>query len=659
MSRLRHLEPLVAAAAEGYRAGVVEAASERQPAVRGLGWRELAVGSVVLVPVAIGAASGGYFSSAWGWIAVIGLWAIAVALMISAPSLSRLESAFLAALLAFVGWVALSALWSESTFALREVERDLAYVVVPLAAFVFLRRASVSLLLGSLTVGIGLLATYSLATRLFPDRIGSYDSVAVYRLSTPIGYWNSLGILSAIGIVLASGFVARSRSAVVRGAAAAGLVFLATALYFTYSRGSWLALGLALVVLVAFDPNRLQALAAVAGAAIVPAVAVWLSARQDALTHQRASVAAAADQGHRLALLLVVLAVLASAVGVIVGAVSARVSAPPALRKTLALVLGVAVIVGAVGVVVAYGNPVSRAWNAFAEPPPKTKVDLNARLFSFSGNGRAELWRASWDDFKSHPLAGTGAGSYEQRWLESRDVSLKVRDAHSLYVEVLGELGLVGLVLLVAAFAVPVAAAFKARRRHPLVPFALAAYGAFLVHAGVDWDWEMPVVVLAGLLCGVALLVWARDREEPLPDRARYGLLGATAVAIVLAFVVLVGNLALAQSAKAARAGDWQDSIRDANRARSWAPWSSEPYQQRGEAQLALGRLAEARMSFRTAISKSPDDWTLWFDLARASAGKAQLAALAHAKRLNRLSPEIQELEHELNTQGSIGVVRK
>ena len=43
-------------------------------------------------------------------------------------------------------------------------------------------------------------------------------------------------------------------------------------------------------------------------------------------------------------------------------------------------------------------------------------------------------------------------------------------------------------------------------RRHPLVPGAAGAYAAYLVHTGVDWDWELPAVTLAGLLCGAAIL---------------------------------------------------------------------------------------------------------------------------------------------------------
>jgi hypothetical protein len=70
-------------------------------------------------------------------------------------------------------------------------------------------------------------------------------------------------------------------------------------------------------------------------------------------------------------------------------------------------------------------------------------------------------------------------------------------------------LGIVGLALLGCALLVPLSAV-ASRRRDPLVPVAAAAYVAFLVHTGLDWDWEMPVTTLAGLACAAALIGNAR-----------------------------------------------------------------------------------------------------------------------------------------------------
>ncbi len=105
---------------------------------------------------------------------------------------------------------------------------------------------------------------------------------------------------------------------------------------------------------------------------------------------------------------------------------------------------------------------------------------------------------------------GSGAGTFERWWLEHRDVPGKARDAHSLYVEIFAELGPVGLAALLAVVAVPIAAAIRARR-NPLVPSALAGFVTLAAHAGVDWDWEIPAVMIVGLTCAGALLLLHRD----------------------------------------------------------------------------------------------------------------------------------------------------
>ena len=127
---------------------------------------------------------------------------------------------------------------------------------------------------------------------------------------------------------------------------------------------------------------------------------------------------------------------------------------------------------------------------------------------------RPSYWRVALDDAGMHPLLGSGAGSFDDVWLSHRPIAANVRDAHSLYLEVLAELGPVGLALMLTMLAAPLVGAARARDT-PVVAAAAAGYSAYLVHAGLDWDWEYPVVTLTGLACGAALLVAARSRGEP------------------------------------------------------------------------------------------------------------------------------------------------
>ena len=128
---------------------------------------------------------------------------------------------------------------------------------------------------------------------------------------------------------------------------------------------------------------------------------------------------------------------------------------------------------------------------------------------SVSMGDRPAYWKAAAAEASAHPFVGSGAGSFDDFWLDHRTIGAFVQDAHSLYLETAAELGLVGLALLGCTLLVPLSTAIT-RRRQPLVPVAAAAYLTFLVHAGLDWDWEMPATTLAGLACAAVLIGNAR-----------------------------------------------------------------------------------------------------------------------------------------------------
>lgn len=623
------------------------------------GWPAPAVAAGLLVG-AVGLAEGGYFPSAWGWTTLALLWATSIGIVVASRRPTATETIAVGALAAFVAVALASAPLAEG--AAREVERALVYLAALAAAFAALRRRAVLPFLAGVEVGVVVVCGYGLTTRLLSDRLGTFDAIAGSRLAEPLGYWNALGALSAIGLILGVGLAARADRLWTRAVAAAALVPLALALYFTFSRGGWIALAVGFVTAAALEPRRVRFVTALGVLAPWPAVAVLAASRQDALTTVGAPLARVAEQGAELAAIALLLAVAGAIAGTLLAIVERRLRPPAAAARAYAALLTAVLLVALAAVLVRFGAPwtiAANAWGAFSAPPPVVRDgNLNQRLFSFSGSGRVEQWRVALDAWRDAPLTGQGAGAYERYWLEHRDLPGKIRDAHSLYVEQLAELGPLGLALLVLALGVPVYAAFKVRR-HPLVPAAFGAYVAYLVHAGVDWDWEMPAVTLTALFIGASIVVAARkleDEERSMGPRLRYSLLAATLALAAVAFVGLVGNMALAQSADAARAGDWAQSESHARRAETWAPWAPEPWQRIGEAQLARGELRAAQESFRAAIERDERDWELWLDLARASTGRAQRRALAEAKRLNPLSPEIAQLRKELAELGTIEV---
>jgi len=608
----------------------------------------------------LGAANGGYFPTSWGWailaLAAVLVWSLAMR-AVAWPTAT--EAAFLGGLLGLACWFAVSAAWGTASNSLDETLRAVLYVVGAASAFALVRRLATPALLAGALTGTTFVAAYALTTRLFPDRIGTFDSVAGYRLATPIGYWNALGLLCAIALLLSLALVASTASPVRAALAAAPAPILLATLYFTFSRGSWISLGIGLALALALDPRRLRLTATAAAIGLPAAIGVFVASRSSALTHLNSTVARAAHDGHRLALVLLVLVLVAAGLGAGLAMLRRRVSLPASASRIYAIALVVLAVAGVTAGLVELGGPSAaarRAWHSFAAPPPKTQTNLQSRLFSFSGNGRADLWTAAWHDAQAHPLLGSGAGSYEAYWLAHRTTPLQVKNAHSLYLETLAELGVVGLALLVLALGAPLVAAVRARRR-PGVAIAAGAYVAYLAGAAVDWDWQITSVTLAALLVGVAILAAARpDEEREASPKLRYGALGVMLAIGAAGFVFLVGNMFLSRASTAASAGHWTVAARDAQRASSWLPWSTAPWQQLGEAQLAQGRTAAAQASFRTAIRKDSGDWNLWLDIARASAGKQQAAALARASKLDPLSPEIATFKSELGSQGGISI---
>ena len=607
----------------------------------------LALGAAALVSIGgLAFANGGYFPVSWGWAASGLLWLAAIALALSLQvRLTRLESTFLASLGALTGWIFLSTLWTQNvTATVLEGERALVYVGAGLTAVVLVRRATSEVLLGSMWAATTIACGWGVATRLFPEQLGSFDSVAGYRLSEPLGYWNALGIFAALGTLLAVGLAARS-GPVLRCLAGASTVVTVLALYFTFSRGGWMALFVGAAAAIAVDPRRLQLITT--GLALLPwpALAVLLASRSDALTHQTASLRAAVKDGHGLAAVSIGLMVAAALVALALDALESSLSVSERAQRiyagTLVVVLAAALIV----VFGRYGSPETlarKAYNSFNTPPRTDGSDLNQRLFNLSGTGRNQQWHAAWEDARHHPWLGSGAGTFDVYWFAHRPIGNTVHDAHNLYLETLAELGPVGELLLVALLGTPLLALRRARSA-PLASAAAAAYVAFVAHAAVDWDWEMPAVTLVALFCGVSLLASARDEwaGRLLGPRLRGGALAATVVLGAFAVLGLLGNSAVSASTRAANSGNFGRAQSQARRAIDLAPWSSAGWRKLGEAQYQAGRTSAARASFRKAVAKEPRDWTLWLELATASRGRERAQALAQARRLNPRGPEL------------------
>jgi len=594
---------------------------------------------------ALGFANGGYFPVAWGWAALALLWLAAIGLALGVKvEAGVLDWLFLGALAGVAVWTFASLLWTSSVpETVLEGERMLLYLSAGIAGVMLVRRSSVATLLVGVWAAITVVSGYALATRLFPERLGVFDPISGYRLSDPVGYWNAFGILAAIGALLALGLAARS-GPVVRCFAAGSGVLLLLALYFTYSRGGWIAFFVGLAATIAIDRKRLQLVTTALVLAPWPALAIWAASTSPALTHSGSALTAASRDGHGLAVIAIALVVAAALAILVVDWLETSVSIPHGLQRVYAGTLVFILAACSIAVFGRYGFPPTlarKAYDAFSSQSPDQGENLNSRLFSLSGNGRTEQFHTAWQQVSDHPVLGGGAGSYGEYWFQNRRVSATVHDAHNLYLETLAELGPLGLLLIAFALGAPLAAIRRARSS-PLAAAAGGAFIAYLAHAFIDWDWEMPVVTLAGLLCGLALLAAApRGEPQALRPRVRIPALAGSAALVGFVVLALLGNAAVSASSKSTDAGHYSRAQTQARRATNFIPWSAEPWRRLGEAQVLAGQPAAARKSFRKAIAKDRGDWTLWFELAETSSGVGRARALAEASRLNPRSPEI------------------
>ena len=437
-----------------------------------------------------------------------------------------------------------------------------------------------------------------------------------------------------------------------RALAVLPLPAVAAVLYLTSSRGGAIAAGIAVVAFVALSARRWAAAVAVAVAAGGSAAVIGVLSTRTELVNDPFGSSAAVGQGRTAAVLVFVIC-LATAL-LYGGLLSVPVRAPTVPRLVTWAAIGVVVL--GLAAALAAGHPGER-FRHFKQPPKAIgATTIEAHLFSGSGRGRWQLWTAAAQAFRAHPVAGGGAGSYEAWWAQHRTIQLFVRNAHSLYMETLAELGVVGLALLLGALVsglVVGVVRLRAATGDARVALAalLAAYLAYLFEAGVDWMWQVTAVtVLAfaclGLMTGPATALSARrvgavqPRANPL---VRVGALAVAWFCIGCLTIPLLAELKVEQSQAAVRNGNSREAIKDALDARKLQSWAATPYLQLALVQEASGNLPAAQGAIVRAISNDASDWRLWLVAARIAteSGDVPLARryLHEAEHLNPLSP--------------------
>ena len=598
--------------------------------------------------------NGSYDTTTWAAAAVLVWWTLGLVAVDVLPGRRPRGTALVTGtLLALLGvWALVSTQWTADADAayLQAAQVTLYAGAFFLVASTVTREAAPRVLDG-IALAIVAIALVALIGRLFPGfastgAAGRALPAVIERLSWPVGYWNGLAMLVALGLPLLLRTVAGTRSRIVAAAAVAAIPLVVADVYLSSSRGGALVGVVAVTTFVALVRDRLPAMAAAAVGVGGGVTAVLALESRPVLVNGPFASHAASVAGREVAALLVVVVVATGVAWMLVDPVVRRIPAPS--RKAA---VGLAATAAAVLVVaVALSHPLARL-HSFAEPPvaSDTPSFVRTHLASGSGSGRWQFWTAAVDQWESAPVVGAGAGTFAAWWAEHGSFALFVRNAHSLYLESLGELGAVGFLLASAIWVGGCAIGVRACRRldgeeRTSLAGATAVALAFGVGAGVDWLWQLPAVSLVGV-SALALALGPPVRERA--RRRRWGVRAALAslvlLVLVLELVPLLAGHALAQSRRAAADGRPLAARDAALRAHALKPWATAPLQQLALLAESRGNLVEAQRWADAARRANADDWQVRLLAARIETRRGAIVAaradLRAARRLNPRSP--------------------
>ena len=610
----------------------------------------LVVGGVFFV---LALENGSYGTTTWAAAAVLVWWSLGlVALGVLPGALPSRPALVVGTLLALLGlWALVSTQWADDVGAayLQGAEVTLYAGAFFLVASV-VTRATAPRVLDGVAVAIVAIALVALAGRLFPgfartSAAGRALPAVVERLSWPVGYWNGLAMLTALALPLLLRHVGGTRR-IAAAAAVAAIPPVVADIYLASSRGGAVVGLVAIATFVALSRNRLRAAAAAAVGVLGGLAAVLALEWRPVLVDGPFGSHAATVAGREVAVLLLAIVAATGAAWFALEPVINRIPAPS--RRVLLGLSAAAVLT--VVVVAALSHPVARL-HGFADPPlaPDAPRFERAHLLSGSGSGRWQFWTAAVDEWRSAPVVGSGAGAFSAWWAEHGSLAMYVRNAHSLYLESLGELGAVGFLL---AFAVWVGGCAWATRlclraqddARTALAAATAVAVAFAIGAGLDWIWQLPAVSLVGV-SALALALGRPGGEQARRSRrgVRAALASLVLLVLVLESVPLLAGHALAQSRQAAADGRPVAARDAALRAHALEPWATTPLEQLALLAESSGNLVEAQHWVDAARRANADDWQVRLLAARIETRRGAIAAaradLRAARALNPRSP--------------------
>lgn len=611
-------------------------------------WQEGAFFGVVLLPGAIVLCAG------------------AALLLSSAPprGLSLPVVVATGALGALGCWSILSALWSPAgDIAIIDGQRIIVYALsfalgVGLCNLLGPRRHLSLMPLAAAGAFAGVITVVTLAGGDNPRELLEDDGT----LDFPLGYRNAEAAFFAIAFFPAIGLAAdRELDWRLRAPALATATLCLELFLLAQSRASMPAMLVGLLLYVLLSPQRMRALSWFA-LALLPAVAI-LPSLTSLYSASGDGLAGVADEMNRTGAVAGVTVIAA----LILGAAAARFERSlPGLgsdssksNRRVAVALVAIVIAAAAGFVTAVGDPVDWIGERAEEFSSTGSPDLSERSTRFTfnaGSERYDLWRVAAEEFKKEPLIGGGAGGFTYSYTRDRDIEgLYVHDAHSVEMELLAELGAVGLALLAIAIAAAIIAIVRARRLGPSVAnlsaIALASGGYWLVHASVDWFWAYPALTAPVLALVGSAGAPANGASGWRPNRLLRALLITGLAVLAISAIPPWLSERYVNNAYATWRTDLDRAYEDIDRAGQLNPLNDVPLLAEASIARAAGDRERALAALDEAVERRPEEWAGHYLLAQLQGQSDPAAAreeIEMALALNPLSAEVRGLAERL-----------
>src|SRR5581483_3715594 len=382
------------------------------------------------------------------WIGAFAVLAAALAAAGPVPVPSRPGAASLALLLALALWVGLTMAWSiaadSSWAAFDRILIYCAFAALGLLAAGAPRPART--IAGGLALLLGLVLGWALLGKVIPALFP--DGARVARLRNPIGYWNSLALAGAAAVPLALWLSStRAHARTVRAAGVLLLYLAELAVVLTYSRAGIAVAALAALAWVVLARDRLESLAALAGATPFAAlVALWAFSRP-ALTDDLQPYSARVNDGAWFGVLGAIGAGIVCAAAWWLGGRVLAERERLVWTRRLATIAGLVALAALALVLALRGGQIL---DEFRGTGGKEVSQSPTRLAELSSSNRWRWWQEAWSLWQDAPVGGKGAATFEIARRDIRQGSITTTEPHNLPLQFLAETGIVGFLLLVA-----------------------------------------------------------------------------------------------------------------------------------------------------------------------------------------------------------------